>query len=639
MKKRLIALAMAITMAVTGFPVFSAGAVETENTVITEENDVTKSDSASYILLSDNTVSKMDQDTKREYESLLKQLEKVNAKSAIFGIDDAGNLYLQASLQPAALFASEQNDVSDKEIVKNEMSKDSNSENMEYIDVSWLDNAEGVYESSSKDTTKKFDTFFYNQINDLSQKYFEAGYTAFVENKDYSFRYSGKLNLKDDEVKRCIVVSAVESINALISTYPISFEWFDRGNANLVISYRYNPKTKIYNTNVAFVEISLYWSEEVEYQAQKVTEELVSKAKEYAEKNYAEDIVYGETKYFNEWLVNNNYYNYIGTYSSLEGSEEYYRCHVGYGCLLYGYGVCESYALAMKRLLDAAGIENQYVVGYCSELNKDTTGHAWNYVKMKDGYYYLLDSTWNDNDSNPEEYFLVGSHIDDESTDYKHIPEGNTFIFSSFCGNVVRFEFEKLPCEDYGKEHILSANILEAGKSELLDIKNLKECVKNGATFKSSNPDIVEVSKKGKLKAKKEGTSIISVTDNNIEKKYCINVYKLSALNFIENGKNKFVTVFDCTNGSAKEVELLVKKGDNTTVYADSIRDYREKVGTKLIKPIAKSTKNKVIAVDDCIMKGDKIILRLSVKRKGKAKINVKFGKTKAALKVTVTSK
>ena len=63
----------------------------------------------------------------------------------------------------------------------------------------------------------------------------------------------------------------------------------------------------------------------------------------------------------------------IFTYYSQRKTAEYFYCHSCYGILLKGYGVCQSYALAMTRLLDAAGIRNMYVVG-----TGNGGGHAWN---------------------------------------------------------------------------------------------------------------------------------------------------------------------------------------------------------------------------------------------------------------------
>lgn len=73
--------------------------------------------------------------------------------------------------------------------------------------------------------------------------------------------------------------------------------------------------------------------------------------------------------------------------------------------------VCEGYAKAFQLLLNAIGIECNYVVG-----NGANVGHAWNQVKL-DGDWYNVDLTWNDTRNNSSHrYFNVtdecfGNHV------------------------------------------------------------------------------------------------------------------------------------------------------------------------------------------------------------------------------------
>ena len=64
--------------------------------------------------------------------------------------------------------------------------------------------------------------------------------------------------------------------------------------------------------------------------------------------------------------------------------------HSAYGVLIRGTGVCESYAKALKLLLNRLNIESILVSGIA-----DGEAHAWNMVKIG-GDYYHLDATWND---------------------------------------------------------------------------------------------------------------------------------------------------------------------------------------------------------------------------------------------------
>ncbi len=64
--------------------------------------------------------------------------------------------------------------------------------------------------------------------------------------------------------------------------------------------------------------------------------------------------------------------------------------HAAYGVLIRGKGVCESYAKALKLLLDRLNMECLFVSGIAKGER-----HAWNMVKIG-GDYYHVDATWND---------------------------------------------------------------------------------------------------------------------------------------------------------------------------------------------------------------------------------------------------
>lgn len=108
---------------------------------------------------------------------------------------------------------------------------------------------------------------------------------------------------------------------------------------------------------------------------------------------------YDSVKLFNSWLANNVAYSY--NYSSD-------RVYEITGSLLDRRSACAGYAKAMKYLCDRAGIDCLVISG------KGTTGgvvyeHEWNYVKLDDGQWYLVDPTWNAISSNKEKWFLLGS--------------------------------------------------------------------------------------------------------------------------------------------------------------------------------------------------------------------------------------
>lgn len=69
-----------------------------------------------------------------------------------------------------------------------------------------------------------------------------------------------------------------------------------------------------------------------------------------------------------------------------------------YSALVYGRTVCAGYARALQYVLQQLKIPCYYVTGYAGE------NHAWNIVKLDDGYYNV-DSTWDDTNPNTYDYF------------------------------------------------------------------------------------------------------------------------------------------------------------------------------------------------------------------------------------------
>ena len=116
---------------------------------------------------------------------------------------------------------------------------------------------------------------------------------------------------------------------------------------------------------------------------------------------------YGKLKYYHDWLVNNSRYGYAT--GSDDAATAYYQ-HSAIGCLLKGGGVCESYAKSFKIFCARENIPCTIITG---------SNHAWNYVKMEDGNWYMVDCTFDDPVSSGDvlryDYFLVSNNPEDSS--------------------------------------------------------------------------------------------------------------------------------------------------------------------------------------------------------------------------------
>ena len=82
------------------------------------------------------------------------------------------------------------------------------------------------------------------------------------------------------------------------------------------------------------------------------------------------------------------------TYFNRENASRWQKSHQqsAYGALIKKSCVCQGYAEAFKRLMEAAGIRSEVV---CGVIIDDAEGyHAWNTVTLSSGDSYHVDSTW-----------------------------------------------------------------------------------------------------------------------------------------------------------------------------------------------------------------------------------------------------
>ncbi len=112
--------------------------------------------------------------------------------------------------------------------------------------------------------------------------------------------------------------------------------------------------------------------------------ELEAKINEIiASMDFTGKTTYTKIKMIYDYICDNVVYDY----TNLE-DDTYDLKYTAYAALINGTAVCNGYALAMCRLLDKIGVENEFVGG-----TGGGGGHAWNIVKIGDKWY-CLDSTW-----------------------------------------------------------------------------------------------------------------------------------------------------------------------------------------------------------------------------------------------------
>lgn len=93
-----------------------------------------------------------------------------------------------------------------------------------------------------------------------------------------------------------------------------------------------------------------------------------------------------------DWVCNHTTYDYAGYYAGNIPDSSYSVS----GFFETGRSVCSGYARTMQALLDASGIQNEYVSGNVKNgVSGGAAGHAWNKVYVDGGWLYV-DATWDD---------------------------------------------------------------------------------------------------------------------------------------------------------------------------------------------------------------------------------------------------
>lgn len=478
--------------------------------------------------------------------------------------------------------------------------------------------------------------FFSSQLSSNQKAVYNGCKGMLKGTNKFKFKASSKLTYED----------FCQAISAHILTNAYHCDWMDLSSTGelKIEAWYYSKSDPTYDFEVTIGKSDYYNAALVTESNAKVLE-IASQAQKYALENYPQSPVYGIVKYFDKWICENNYYNNIGVTggSSADGKtrEIYYYCHSSYGILLKGYGVCESYALAMMRLLDTIGIPNMYVTGQALDENgnlivdKDGNlagGHAWNYIQMPNGNWYLQDSTWNDDEETGAslEYFLLSKD------DGRHLPIGNRYkAFTDI------FDFVTLDSASYKP---VSEIALSKEELNLIPKDKIKlECVnaytsdKNvPKTWMSSNEKVVKVDNDGNVTAVAPGTAEVKYIVAGITAVCTVNVHQINSLVFADGGKTSFAASCGAKDGKweKQEIELVISHKDENCAYTVE-KLVKDEVFSK---PTVVSSKPAVAEVkeEDIVLDGDKLKLAITPKSKGSTKLTITFEGKKATLNFSV---
>ncbi len=485
-----------------------------------------------------------------------------------------------------------------------------------------------------------------NQLStDFELALYDAGKKSIVE-KGYNYiKLTGQSEIHSGWEEPCNVISA------LAAAYPNKFNWINWTNASFSRQVTYYKKSKTYEYKYTLKK-STHYSSTLEKKADAKVKTLVTEANAYANEYYAESPAYGIIEYFNNWLCENNFFEKehgTSTEESVQNGKIYYYSHSCYGPLLYGYGTSDGYALAMSRLLDAAGIRNMYVDGFYT-ADDPSMEYAWNYVEMPDGYWYIIDTIRNDNENN-NNYLLIQIADSYEADSRKWKTIGSTelgtkidydSLIKAASGDYVpdTSETTQLESLSLNKETL----VLKPGQTFQLTLTDSNEETGNYynkfAKVWKNDPDnlkVAKVNKDGKVTAGSvPGKAVITVESANQILSCTVYVYQFTNIKFDTNNKTSYTSSYANPDAVFDEEDLqtvtLTVNQKNPLLNAQAVVS-----GNNLNEVTALSNKPQIAKVENVSLENDTITLKVLPKAVGSAKITITLAGKKASYTIKIT--
>ena len=221
------------------------------------------------------------------------------------------------------------------------------------------------------------------------------------------FSYSANVDISSFNIS---TKDTVALFSAIAKYYPSEYSILSRSD----FTYRivYSPSRKII-TGIRFYYDNTLSSDAYQRRVKETNaaiEALVAKTKgmnDFEKALYVHDYIILNCEYDLDLL------NLIKAEGTLDG-EVYSERYTEYSVLVNGTGICGSYALAYRAVMNACGVE-------CLYLSSKAMNHAWNMIKL-DGKWYHVDCCWDDPtpDRYGEAWRIYFLRTDDEIMELNH---------------------------------------------------------------------------------------------------------------------------------------------------------------------------------------------------------------------------
>ena len=263
---------------------------------------------------------------------------------------------------------------------------------------------------------------FYNQLTDRQKGMYDdiknAGVTDTVtlNLNEYYYGTGTTQNIAATAPQSEISYDVKMALTAVIEDNPMIF-WVSGFTYNYSYYPTYSIETNQFTAEIREITLTLYFDENSYTDIDDIKlhyDMLVDEVATFT--------VNGISRYEKVKSIHDSLCDLI-TYPENQGTEtnpDYGpKAHHPTGALIYGLSVCEGYAEAFKLICDREGIPCITVLGY-----GNGGAHKWNYVKMDDGLWYLLDATWGDQIT----YIYYGTYLIGTDCDGgEHVTSGASF--------------------------------------------------------------------------------------------------------------------------------------------------------------------------------------------------------------------
>ena len=494
------------------------------------------------------------------------------------------------------------------------------------------------------------DDYFEKQLSAKQKQYYEIA-------EDKLTKGSNKISFKESrsEIGKSISDNVAHAVSALILAYPDKTDWIAKpgGFGGRGIAKK---GASVVEWTFTF-DKSKFYSGSLDSKAKTQVQAIGNQAQQYVAEKYPKAPVYGFVKYFDNWICENGYYEMLGTaplepYSAeaIKALKEqgassaeieavykiYYNCHSAYGMLLEGYGVCESYAKSMSRLLDAVGIPNIYVVGMAGDPGNQG-GHAWNYVQMPDGNWYLLDSTWNDTTEESHnyssgDYLLVkedGKHAESGCNYNGETPD---FTFPGRAGS----NYDPGSATDSVTLNKTECSLQPKGKETLTyQINGSDEFGRMTGVWASSNSKVAKVDQKGVVTAVAAGEAKISYSVPGMAAECVVKVDQVKAVKVRDTKKTSesvSLGIDNANKGGARDIVLDVDMGASPHTAEWMIKEKKEKDPTVTLSKQGIAN----VTVPKELIKDNELTVHVEALKEGSISAKVLFAGKTVTIKVSV---